>query len=55
MIQTILLPTDFSVTATNAGLYAVELAKQIGAKKLWYIIRTMQQVYLNLLKITNKK
>jgi nucleotide-binding universal stress UspA family protein len=34
MIQTILLPTDFSVTATNAGLYAVELAKQIGAKKI---------------------
>ncbi|MBX2931490.1 MAG: universal stress protein [Chitinophagaceae bacterium] len=34
MIQTILLPTDFSVTATNAGLYAVELAKQIGAKRI---------------------
>lgn len=34
MIQTILLPTDFSVTATNAGLYTVALANQIGAKKI---------------------
>ncbi|MCZ2223998.1 MAG: universal stress protein [Chitinophagales bacterium] len=34
MIQTILLPTDFSVTSTNAGLYAVALANQIGAKRI---------------------
>jgi nucleotide-binding universal stress UspA family protein len=34
MIETILLPTDFSETAKNAGLYAVELAFQIGAKKV---------------------
>jgi len=34
MIETILLPSDFSETATNAGLYAVDLAFQIGAKKI---------------------
>ncbi|MBW7952968.1 MAG: universal stress protein, partial [Chitinophagaceae bacterium] len=34
MIETILLPSDFSATATNAGLYAIELANQIGAKKV---------------------
>jgi len=34
MIETILLPSDFSATATNAGLYAIELANQIGAKKI---------------------
>lgn len=34
MIDTILLPTDFSETATNAGLYAVDLAFQLGARKI---------------------
>lgn len=30
----ILVPTDFSATAKNAALYAVELAKQVGVKKI---------------------
>jgi nucleotide-binding universal stress UspA family protein len=34
MIDTILLPSDFSETAVNAGIYAIELAQQIGAKKI---------------------
>lgn len=34
MIETILLPSDFSATATNAGSYALELSKQLGTKKI---------------------
>ncbi|HMZ45330.1 MAG TPA: universal stress protein [Chitinophagaceae bacterium] len=34
MIETILLPSDFSATAVNAGIYAIELAQQVGAKKI---------------------
>jgi nucleotide-binding universal stress UspA family protein len=34
MIETILLPADFSATATNAGMYALELGKQLGTKKI---------------------
>ncbi len=30
----ILVPTDFSATAKNAALYAVELAKQVGIQKI---------------------
>jgi nucleotide-binding universal stress UspA family protein len=33
-MKTILVPTDFSATAKNATLYAMGLAKQIGATKL---------------------
>ncbi len=33
-METILLPTDFSETAKNAGRYAMQLAKQMGAKKI---------------------
>ncbi len=33
-MQTILVPTDFSATAKNAAIYAIELAKQIGAAKV---------------------
>ncbi|MBC7722565.1 MAG: universal stress protein [Pedobacter sp.] len=33
-MQTILVPTDFSATAKNAAIYAIELAKQIGATKV---------------------
>jgi nucleotide-binding universal stress UspA family protein len=33
-MQTILLPTDFSATAKNAALYALQLAEQVGAKNL---------------------
>lgn len=33
-MTTILIPTDFSATAKNAALYAIGLAKQIGATKL---------------------
>ncbi|MFL9481384.1 universal stress protein [Chitinophagaceae bacterium LWZ2-11] len=33
-METILLPTDFSSTAANAGLYAIEFAKQVGASKI---------------------
>lgn len=33
-MKTLLVPTDFSVTARNAALYALELAKQIGASKV---------------------
>lgn len=33
-MQTILVPTDFSATAKNAAVYAIELAKQIGATKV---------------------
>jgi nucleotide-binding universal stress UspA family protein len=32
MINTILLPSDFSQTSINAGVYALELAKHVGAK-----------------------
>ncbi len=34
MIDTILLPSNFSATATHAGFYALELAKQLGTKKI---------------------
>ena len=34
MIETILLPSDFSATAMNSGLYALELAQQLGTKKI---------------------
>lgn len=34
MINSLLLPTDFSQTAANAGVYAIELAKQVGAKNI---------------------
>lgn len=33
-MKTILVPTDFSDVAKNAALYAVELAKQVGAEKI---------------------
>jgi nucleotide-binding universal stress UspA family protein len=33
-METILLPTDFSETAKNAGMYAIQLAKQLGANKI---------------------
>ncbi len=33
-MHTILVPTDFSTTARNAAVYAVGLAKQVGAKKI---------------------
>jgi nucleotide-binding universal stress UspA family protein len=33
-MQTILVPTDFSPTARNSGVYAAHLAKYLGAKKL---------------------
>ncbi len=33
-MQTILVPTDFSATAKNAAIYAIELAKQIGTAKV---------------------
>ncbi|MDB5192941.1 MAG: universal stress protein [Segetibacter sp.] len=33
-MKTILVPTDFSPTAKNAGLYAIELAKQVKATKV---------------------
>lgn len=33
-MKTILVPTDFSETAKNAALYAMELAKQVGATKV---------------------
>lgn len=33
-MKNILVPTDFSMTAKNAALYALNLAKQIGAKKI---------------------
>ncbi len=33
-MNTILVPTDFSTTAKNAALYALKLAKQVGAKKI---------------------
>jgi nucleotide-binding universal stress UspA family protein len=33
-MHTILVPTDFSATAKNAAVYAVGLAKQVGAKKI---------------------
>ena len=33
-MQTILVPTDFSDTARNAALYAINLAKQLGCKKI---------------------
>lgn len=33
-MNTILVPTDFSATAKNAALYALELAKQVGSKKI---------------------
>ena len=32
-MKTILVPTDFSDAATNAAEYAVNLAKEINAKK----------------------
>lgn len=34
VMTTILIPTDFSATAKNAALYAIGLAKQVGATKL---------------------
>jgi nucleotide-binding universal stress UspA family protein len=34
MIETILLPTDFSANAAHAGSYALQLAKQVGSKKI---------------------
>ena len=33
-METLLLPTDFSPTAKNAGMYALQLAEQLGARKL---------------------
>lgn len=33
-MKTILVPTDFSATAKNSGIYAAHLAKYIGAKKI---------------------
>lgn len=33
-MKTILVPTDFSATAKNAALYAIGLAKQVGATKV---------------------
>lgn len=33
-MESILLPTDFSATATNAALYALQLAKQMGITRL---------------------
>jgi nucleotide-binding universal stress UspA family protein len=33
-MDTLLLPTDFSATALNAGKYALQLAAQVGASKL---------------------
>jgi nucleotide-binding universal stress UspA family protein len=33
-MKTILVPTDFSPTAKNSGIYAARLAKYIGAKKI---------------------
>jgi nucleotide-binding universal stress UspA family protein len=33
-MKTILVPTDFSETAKNASLYAIDLAKQVKAKKI---------------------
>ncbi|MFC4232050.1 universal stress protein [Parasediminibacterium paludis] len=33
-MKTILIPTDFSATSKNAALYAIGLAKQVGATKL---------------------
>lgn len=33
-MKTILVPTDFSVTAKNAALYAIELANQLNAAKI---------------------
>ena len=34
IMKTILVPTDFSATAKNSGIYATHLAKYIGAKKI---------------------
>ena len=33
-MKTIIVPTDFSDTARNAALYAINLAKQLGCKKI---------------------
>jgi nucleotide-binding universal stress UspA family protein len=33
-MQVLLLPTDFSETAKNAGMYALKLAEQLGASKI---------------------
>jgi nucleotide-binding universal stress UspA family protein len=33
-MQTILVPTDFSVTAKNAALYAIQLAEDLGVKRV---------------------
>ena len=33
-MKTILVPTDFSETAKNASLYAIDFAKQVKAKKI---------------------
>ncbi len=33
-METLLLPTDFSATSKNAGMYALQLAEQLGIKKI---------------------
>ena len=44
-MKNILVPTDFSATAKNAALYAINLAKQISAKKI--ILYNVYQTSVN--------